>query len=121
MPRRTLHRQELLAAARDAGFKEKALVKLVKNQEKAYKQAKQLVDDIEVIIAQHKLTADHAPVGYLQELGKAADKMTVAQLMLFKVQLWHAEAMVASRDAQLALKEATIRDLRARVPKRNRA
>ena len=64
-------------------------------------------------------TGAPGPVNHLNMIHKAEEKKWWEADRAFLVaSLEHAEAKIAAREAQIAFKDATMRDLRARVPKR---
>ena len=63
-------------------------------------------------------TGAPGPVNHLINIHKAEEKWWEADRAFLVASLEHAEAKIVAREAQIAFKDATMRDLRARVPKR---
>ena len=62
-------------------------------------------------------TGAPSPVNLLANIHKAEKKWWEADRAFLWASLMHAEAKIAAREAQIAFKDATMRDLRARMPK----
>ena len=118
VPRVVQHRLALLARVRATALIEREESKKMKKATAARNEA------LEKFGAKGKAleaclhrTGAPGPVNHLASIHKAEEKWWEADRAFLLASLMHAEAKVVAREAQIAFKDATMRDLRARLPK----
>ena len=118
VPRRTQHRLELLAQVRATALIEREEAKKMQKATAAYNEALEKFGAKGKALAAclHRAGAPSA-INHLLSIHKAEEKWWEADRAFLRASLMHAGAKIAAREAQIAFKDATMRDLRARLPK----
>ena len=116
MPRAVQHRLALLARVRATALIEREESKKMKKATAARNEA------LEKFGAKGKAldaclhrTGAPGPVNHLINIHKAEEKWWEADSAFLRASLQHAAAKIAAREASIAFKDATMRDLRARI------
>ena len=118
MPRAVQHRLALLARVRATALIEREQSKKMQKATAAWNEALEKFGAkgkaMEACL--HRAGAPD-PGQHLEMIHKAEEKWWEADRAFLRASLEHAGAKIAAREAQIAFKDATMRDLRARLPK----
>ena len=116
VPRRTQHRLELLAQVRATALLEREESKNMQKATAAYNKALEKFGAKGKALAAclHRAGAPSASQ-HLSMIHKAEEKWWEADRAFLRASLQHAAAKIAAREASIAFKDATMRDLRARI------